>query len=429
MSDIIVYGKGKTGQSLIRMLQKLHQNAILYDDATGFDGKGEFNKKCLVLLSPGVPPSAKGLLLARERGANVVGELEFCFPYCKGKCISVTGTNGKTTTCEMIYHVLQECGKSSRLLGNGGVPISSQVLDVKKDEIVVLESSSFQLLDCENFAPFVSVTTNLAMDHVNYHGSFEQYAKAKQNNFVHQENGYALFNLDDSGAVELSQSARCEKLFYSVGNSEANCYYDGSNVVLQSDGRTTVPAQYLSQFAKHNLSNALGAVLACACVGVSPVQAVSALRSYRLLPHRLQQVTTICGVIFVDDSKATNVHATVSALSCFSQNLALVLGGSSKGESYDPIFEAAGKNVKLVVAVGETAVDIQTSGKRYGVDVKIFDDFKQATNYCFEQMKDTGGVVLMSNACASFDKFSGYGERGDYFQKAVKEIQSGTETV
>ena len=430
MSDIIVYGKGKTGQSLIKMLQKLHRNAILYDDVTGFDGNGEFTQNCLVLLSPGVPPTAKGLLLSRERQAKVVGELEFCFPYCKGKCISVTGTNGKTTTCEMIYHVLRECGKSSRLLGNGGVPISSQVLDVQEDDIVVLESSSFQLLDCEDFAPFVSVTTNLAMDHINYHGSFEQYARAKQNNFIHQEKGYALFNLDDGGAVGLSQSARCERLFYSVSNSEANCYYDGSNVVLRSDGQMTkVSAVFLSQFAKHNLSNALGAILACVCVGVLPNQAVSALHSYRLLPHRLQQVTTVCGVTFVDDSKATNVHATVSALSCFSQNLALVLGGSSKGESYDPIFEAVGENVKLIVAVGDTASDIQSTGKKYGIDVKIFDDFKQATQYCFEQIKVIGGVVLMSNACASFDKFSGYNERGDYFQKAVKEIQSGTETV
>ena len=429
MSDIIVYGKGKTGQSLIKMLQKLRLNAILYDDVTGFDGNGEFTQNSLVLLSPGVPPSAKGLQIARKVGATTVGELEFCFPYCKGKCISVTGTNGKTTTCEMIYHLLQECNVSSRLLGNGGVPFSSQVLDVSDCEIVVLESSSFQLVDCKSFAPYVSVTTNLATDHVNYHGSSEQYAEAKSNNFVHQEKGFALFNLDDKGAQELSQSARCERLFYSVGNSEANCYYDGSSVVLQGNGKIAkVSAAFLTQFAKHNLSNAMAAILACACVGVLPNQAVSALRNYRLLPHRLQQVASFCGVTFVDDSKATNVHATVSALSCFSQNLALILGGSDKGESYDPIFTQMGQNVKLVVAVGETARDIQSSGRNYGVEVEIFHDFKQATSYCFEQMKKIGGVVLMSNACASFDKFSGYGERGDYFQKAVKEIQSGTET-
>ena len=129
---------------------------------------------------------------------------------------------------------------------------------------------------------------------------------------------------------------------------------------------------------------------------------------------------------FIDDSKATNVHATVSALGCFQQNLALILGGSDKGESYDAIFDVMGQNVKLVVAVGQTAADIRACGRKYGVDVKIFDDIAEATSYCFEQMKEIGGVVLMSNACASFDKFSGYNERGDYFQKAVKEIQSGT---
>ncbi|MCH5151073.1 MAG: UDP-N-acetylmuramoyl-L-alanine--D-glutamate ligase [Clostridiales bacterium] len=427
MSDIVVYGRGKTAQSLLKMLQKLHLDAIMYDDATGFDGNGKFSENSLVLLSPGVPPQAKGVQLARQNGANVVGELEFCFPYSKGKCISVTGTNGKTTTCEMIYHVLQNCGVSSRLLGNGGVPFSSQVLEVVENEIVVLESSSFQLLDCKGFAPFVSVVTNLAVDHLNYHGSFEQYAKAKENNFVHQKEGYALFNLDDGGAVNLSRKAKCKTLFYSVNNTEANCYYDGDNVVLRCDGQITrISARFLKQYAKHNLSNSLGAILACACVGIPPNLAVDALQTYALLPHRLQQVANFCGVTFIDDSKATNVHATVSALSCFSQNVGLILGGSDKGENYDPIFETMGTNVKLVVAVGETAADIRQCGQKHGVDVKIYDDFSKATRYCFEQMKNIGGVVLMSNACASFDLFSGYGERGDYFQKAVKEIQSDT---
>ena len=427
MSDIIVYGKGKTGQNLLKMLQRLNKSAVLYDDITGFDCEQKFTSDSIVLLSPGVPPHAKGVEIARLNGSQIVGELEFCFPFCKGKCISVTGTNGKTTTCEMIYHILQRSGAPSRLLGNGGVPFSSQVLDVKEDEVVVLESSSFQLADSVHFAPYVSVFTNLAPDHLNYHASFEDYTNAKLNNFIHQKQGYAVFNMDDNAVVELSEKCSCNRLFYSVDNDRANCYYDGYRVILQDSAkRIQIDTEYFSQLAKHNLSNALGAVLASCCVEVNPKLAVKAIDSYQFLPHRLQKVATVCGVTFVDDSKATNVAATVSALKCFTDNVAVILGGSDKHESYDAIFNGLQSNVKLVTATGETASQISACGRRYGVNVAQFEDIRDAVYFCYETIKHIGGIVLMSNACASFDKFSGYKERGKYFQKVVAEISSET---
>ena len=427
MSDIIVYGKGKTGQNLVKMLQKLGKSAVMYDDVSGFDGDMNFTSDSIVLLSPGVPPHAKGLQLAKQKRAVLVGELEFCFPYCKGRCISVTGTNGKTTTCEMIYHIMQSNGVQSRLLGNGGVPFSSQVLDIHQGEIVVLESSSFQLADCQTFSPYVSVFTNLAPDHLNYHESFEDYAQAKVNNFAHQSQGYAIFNQDDDAVVNLSNKCSCTKLFYSIDNVQANCYYDGNNVVLQGDTKKIhIEAKHFSAMARHNLSNALGAVLTSCCVGVAPDKAVKAMENYRLLPHRLQRVATICGVTFIDDSKATNVAATVSALKCYSECVALIVGGSDKGESYDAIFADIQPNVKLVTATGETASQIRECGLKYGVDVRLFEDIRQATHFCYETIKPIGGVVLMSNACASFDRFSGYKERGEYFQKVVAELSGET---
>ena len=425
MSDIIVYGKGKTGQSLLDMLQKLNKSAVLYDDRGGCD-EVKFDSDTLVVVSPGVPPYADGIKRAQAQGAKIVGELEFCFPYCKGRCISVTGTNGKTTTCEMIFHALKCNGLATRLLGNGGTPLSSQVLDIEQDEIVVLESSSFQLKDCVSFAPFVSVFTNLASDHINYHGSVEAYAEAKVNNFKNQRHGVAIFNKDDIWVEKISEKCACKKMFYSVDNPNSNCYYDGQSVVIKDcDIEQRISAEYLAEFARHNKSNALAAILACYSVGLSPEKAVKALKTYRFLPHRLQKVAEIDGVTFIDDSKATNVHATVSALKCFSQNLALILGGSDKGESYDPIFDNMTDNVVLVVAVGQTAEGMRQCGARHGVDVTVLDDIKQAVVYCFERLKKASGVVIMSNACASFDRFSGYEERGNYFQKAVEEIQSG----
>ena len=426
MSDIVIYGKGKTGQSLLEMVHKLGEDAVLYDDGTGFDGGGEFDSDSLVIVSPGVPPYANGLQIARERGAKVVGELEFCFPYCKGRCISVTGTNGKTTTCEMIYHALKNNAIETRLLGNGGTPFSSQVLNIKESETVVLESSSFQLKDCVSFAPFVSVFTNFASDHLNYHESLEEYGEAKTRNFINQRDGVAIFNEDDAWVEKIAEKCICKKMFYSLNNCESNCYYDGLNVVIQDgEKRLKIASDFLSKFAKHNLSNALAAILACYAVSLEPEKAVEALKTYQLLPHRLQKVAQIGDITFVDDSKATNVHATVSALSCYSERLALILGGSDKGESFDPIFDNMKENVVLVVAVGQTAEAIRQCGERHGVEVSVLDDFKDAAIYCYETLKNASGVVIMSNACASFDKFSGYEERGNYFQKAVKDIQSG----
>lgn len=426
MSNIVVYGKDKTGNGLKEMLSKLGKNAVLYDDSDGFDGRGRFCSKSLVILSPGVPPQAKGVKIACRRGAFVVGELEFCFPLCAGKCISVTGTNGKTTVCEMIYKILRECNFTAYLLGNGGVPFCTEVLQVRGDETVVLESSSFQLDRCSAFAPYISVCTNVATDHLNYHKTVADYMRAKKNNFIHQRNGFAIFNSDDETCVSISAECRCTKLFYSLYDATANCYFDGANVILRDGAQScAIAAPFLQQFVKPNRSNALAAITACCAMGVLPDAAVNALKTYTPLPHRLQYVCTVDGVNFVDDSKATNVHATICALRCFDDNLALILGGSDKGESFDGIFERLPPNVLTVAAAGDTAQRISLDARHYGVAVEIFADIAQAAQYCYQSLaKRGGGTVLMSNACASFDRFGSYAERGEYFQKAVLQIYS-----
>ncbi len=425
MSNIVVYGKKKTGKSLIKMLQKLNKEAILYDDETEYEDD-LFTSESLVLVSPGVPPRAKGLSAAQKVGAEIMGETEFCFRYCKGKIISVTGTNGKTTVCEMTASILRDSGnRQTYLLGNGGVPFSEKVLDVQPDNIVVLESSSFQLYGCKSFAPYVAVLTNIAPDHLNWHESMDEYINAKKNNFLRMTDGFAIFNKDDGAAVELSRECKATKLYYSLRDNTANCYFDGENVILRGNGKESeINARFIGGFARHNVSNALAAILASCCAGAEPCAAVSSLRNFATPPHRLQKVDIIDGVAFIDDSKATNVHAAVSALNCVEGNIALILGGSDKGEDYGEIFRNAGADVKAVVAVGQTAEAIYECGKRFGRNVIVLGDFKQAARYCFDLLKPIGGTVLMSNACASFDSFGGFEERGDYFARAVKEIKS-----
>lgn len=427
MTDIIIYGNGKTGQNLHKLLIKQGKRAVMYDDKTGFEENADFTADSLVLLSPGVFPGAKGLSRAKSVGAKLLGELEYCFPLCKGRIISVTGTNGKTTTCEMTRHILDYAGKSNRLLGNGGVPFSAEVLDVDTDELVVLESSSFQLDNAASFAPYISVFTNLASDHLNYHGDMESYVRAKVNNFIHQEKGYAIFNADDDGVTELSRLCRCTPLYYSLTREDSNCYIANNRIMMHLDGRSSeVPLGCVGSFALHNRSNALAAILACAVAGVELDVAVDALSSYKLLPHRMQYVGQIEGVTFIDDSKATNVHATVSALKNYYEPLALILGGCSKGEKFDDIFSGLKENVVEVAVSGDTATEIIECGAKYGTVVDRFEDIAPATEYCFRTMKKLGGgIVLMSNACASFDKFDGYEERGEYFWRIVERLRGG----
>ncbi len=426
MSDIILYGRGKTGESLQKMCKRLGYNTFFYDDENGFDGETKFQKDGVVVTSPGVNPNAYGMRMAKSLGAKTVGELEFCFPYCKGKCISVTGTNGKTTTCQLIYKILQTAKMPSRLLGNGGVPFSSQVLDVTEREKVVLESSSFQLQDAETFSPYISVLTNIAPDHLNYHGSFENYITAKCNNFLHQKpSAFSIFNADDKVALDLSCDSPAYAFYYSTQNPYANCFYFDGILHLNVGGKTVnYKNEYLSTLVRHNLSNALCAILVCYLLGIDVETCCSGVENYKFLPHRLQNVARFNGVTFVDDSKATNVHATVSALSCYENTpLALILGGSDKDCNFDEIFLNIKSNVKFICAVGETAERICRTGKKYFIDVKVFENYKDAIGACYRKIKNVGGIVLMSNACASFDRFSGYEQRGLHFAQLVEELR------
>ncbi len=425
MCDIVIYGRGKTAIGLAQLLKKQGKSYAFYDDVNGMGNGGCFCQNQLVITSPGVPPTAKGMALAKKVGAKIISELQYCFDICNGKCISVTGTNGKTTTCQIIYHILQKENKSSYLLGNGGIPFSQKVFSLTQNDVVVLESSSFQLDNVTSFAPYISLFTNLALDHLDYHGSFDSYKRAKINNFIYQEKSqYAIFNMDDNNVLQLSSLANGRKLFYSTKFPKANCYFDGTSVIVNIDGNvTSEKSNYLATLYSHNISNCLGAILSCVILGVPLVNCLRHICSYKFLPHRMQKVTTVGNVLFVDDSKGTNVHATITATQCMSQNYALILGGSDKGYPFDEIFLNLRSNCKYICATGQTANCIFQCGKKYGFDVEILPNITCCVQSCYQKLKEVGGVVLMSNACASFDNFNGYEQRGKCFQNVVEELK------
>lgn len=426
MSRIVIYGKGKTGQSLMSLANNEGKTAVFYDDIAGFDGGGDFCKSGIVLLSPGVPPFAQGRKRAKKVGAQIVSELEFCFCRCPSKIVSVTGTNGKTTTCEMIHKIL---GAKSVLLGNGGVPFSSAIGNLSEEQTIVLESSSFQLADVKTFAPRVSVVTSVGCDHINYHGCESAYRKAKTNNFIRQsKTDFALFNCDDGGSLAMASLSPATTLFYSATNRYANCYFDGKCVILNIGGLVQkAEAVYLNNWYEHNVCNACGAILAAVVCGCDFSFAVQSLKDYLFLPHRLQVVGNIGSVRFVDDSKATNVHAALAAIKSVKGNVALIVGGSDKGESFDGLFKNMPNSVVGVFAVGATANKISQCAAGYAFSVRVCDELSDAVRAAYSLAKKYEScTVLMSNACASFDKYHGYDERGEHFCRCVAEIADET---
>ncbi len=431
MSNIIVYGNGKTGRALADLTERRGDTAFLYDDdplkSAVTPNAIPFGSVDKLVLSPGIRPDSPFALYCAERGIEITGELQYCFDMCKARCVSVTGTNGKTTVTELIYAILSACGKDCRLLGNGGVPFSTQADMLTENQTAVLESSSFQLMTASRFSPYVSVFVSLAPDHLDYHTSYEEYINAKCNNFINQDSrAFAIFNADEPLLAALSEKSRCYTLFYSADNPSANCRMEGDEVVVNL-GRsvTRVKSAYCASQLLHNRSDILGAVL-CACVcGVSAADAVGAAEKFSFLPHRMQKIARHLGVTFIDDSKATNIHATLAALrSCENCEVALILGGSDKGYGFDDLFRNIGPNVRYIAAIGETAEKIRRSSEKYRfAEFHVFASLREAVGASYRYLKSIGGgTLLLSNACASFDMFSGYAERGDVFQSIVKEL-------
>lgn len=423
MANIIIYGTGVTGQALYNRLCG-NNNIWLYDDnptkssVAMLDIPYDCIDVCIV--SPGIPNGAPLLLELQDRGVPVMGEWQYCSRLCGDKVVSVTGTNGKTTITEMIHHILTAVGIDSALLGNGGTPWSSDI--GCGNRVTVLESSSFQLERSDSFCPYISVLSNISSDHLAYHGNMDNYIASKCNNFVGQDgNQWALFNLDDNTVMSLTNRCSAMAITYSVDNNNANCYILDNCVVLNMKDSYSCDMGVLVSYCRHNKSNALCALLVCSILGVSVLDGIEALATYRVDSHKLQQVCVHNGITYIDDSKATNISATLSAVASIEGDIALILGGSSKGYSFDELIYNLPANVVCIAVLGDTAGDILASCYKYGRHCTICANMTTAV-ICCQQTLCIEGTVLLSPACASFDQYANYIERGEHFASVVTKV-------
>jgi UDP-N-acetylmuramoylalanine--D-glutamate ligase len=379
-----------------------------------------------IITSPGVPTNSPVLQKAFAKGIKVVSEVEFASWLCKGRIISITGTNGKTTVTALMNHTLNECGLKCYSAGNIGEAFSEVVLDVKEDEYVALETSSFQLDFIDTFKPMFSLITNITPDHMDrYNNNFQEYIDSKMSITKNQnENDFFVYNADDPNIKKNLINEKVPELAFSVKSDKipAGAFYMEGKLFYSRFGKTTEVMNVSDLFIKgeHNIANALCVLIVAKALNLPNQKIREAFASFKGVEHRIEFVRELDGVEYYNDSKATNVDSVWVALRSFQKPLYLILGGKDKGNNYDQIREQVLQNVKKVYAIGSSAQKVYDYFHSI-VPTEIMDSMESCLITAHTEA-EKNSIVLLSPACASFDMFDNYEHRGVVFKDLVNKL-------
>ncbi len=438
--NVLIVGFERTGQALGRFLLDRGASVRVSDkrpaEAFGpklraFEDRGivfetgghkpeTFLGADLIVPSPGVPPIAE-IRAARERGVPVLSEIELAGLFLRGRVVGITGSNGKSTTTTLVHRILADAGLRAHLAGNIGKPLISFVDRSRDDDIYVTEISSFQLEYTERFTPAVAALLNVSENHIDWHGAFESYFAAKKKLILRLgPEGRVVLNRDDARVWGLHAEAAARVYAFSRKRRPARGAFldDGWAVVRDGALERIVPASRIALPGAHNLENVLAAALIGRLLGAPAASMRRTILAFRGLEHRLEDVLSIRGVRFVNDSKATTVDATLKALASFDRPIVLILGGRGKGGDFSPLRPEVGKRVRAVVLVGEAADKIE---KALGgaVPVSRAASYREVVRTAFG-LAGRGDVVLLAPACTSWDMFKDFEERGRTFKREVR---------
>jgi UDP-N-acetylmuramoylalanine--D-glutamate ligase len=368
-----------------------------------------------------VPPNAPPLVAAREAGVPVVSEIDLGFRALVGaRCIAITGTNGKTTTTALVAHLLQAAGIPAEPAGNIGRPLADVALGGRQSRWLAVEVSSFQLHDSPHFAPEIGVVTNLAPDHLDRYPSVEAYYADKRLLFRNATSGSVwVLNGDDPATLELAGDAPGRRVLFSVRRA-TDGWFDAPRHRLMLGGTELLRRAELPLLGEHNVANALAAALAAHEAGVAPGLLAEGLRTFRALAHRLELVREAGGVLWINDSKATNIASTVVAVAAMDRPFVLLLGGRHKGEPYTRLGPLLRERCRLVIAYGEAGplVRRDLAGT---VPLEAGTTFEDVLGRAARAAR-RGDAVLLSPACSSYDMFKNYEERGATFRRYVEAL-------
>ncbi|HEX3734167.1 MAG TPA: UDP-N-acetylmuramoyl-L-alanine--D-glutamate ligase [Solirubrobacterales bacterium] len=389
------------------------------------DGLAQLDGTRTVVKSPGVPREAPVIAAALERGIEVVGELELAWRAIPNRFVAVTGTNGKTTVVELLGHVYRSAAEPVALAGNVGTPLSELVGAIEPDATVVCEASSFQLEDTSYFAPECAVFLNLAPDHLDRHHDLESYLAAKLRIFANQGNDdVAVYNADDPELAGVDLGGCARRVAFCAG-AGPDCEVAVAEGTIFYDGEPLLAVDELGLFGEHNVANAMAAAAAALSMGIDRDAVCEGLRSFAGVPHRLEPVAEIGGVRFVNDSKATNVASATVGLRAFEGGVHAILGGSEKGEPFAPLLDPVRERCVAVYLIGAVADRLATELAPVvgaGVQLHRCADLGDAVRRAAAAAA-AGEVVLLSPACASFDAFANFEQRGDRFRELVAGLR------
>lgn len=382
----------------------------------------------LIVMSPGVPLSIPPVVKARELGIPVISEPELAFRYSDVPFVAITGTNGKTTTTTLTAFLLEKEGRKVVAGGNIGLPLISQCPKMSANDIVVAEMSSFQLESVDSFCPKVAVVMNLTPDHLDRHKTMEAYAAAKANIFKNQgPEEYLLLNKDDAIVAAMAAGAKSHVYYFSQQEIlDEGIWLEDGNLVYRLDKngapQVLIPVAEIGIVGSHNWQNAMAASLAALLMGQQPEIIAERLRAFKGVAHRMEPVATIDGVLYVNDSKGTNPDSTEKALGSYGKRpIVLIAGGRNKGSDMAVLVPLMRAHCRGVVLVGEATGDFIDAFARTGyTDYVCADSFEDAVAKARE-MAQSGDVVLLSPACASWDMFDNFEQRGDLFKELVKD--------
>ena len=402
-------------------LEALRESGIGFE--TSVSGTDRLDGAGAVIKSPGVPESAEVIAEATRRGIPVIGELELGWRLFEARFVAITGTNGKTTTTELTAHLLRSAGRPVSAAGNVGHPVCEVALDSLAGEdvgTVVCECSSFQLEDSTDFSPEVAVFLNLGPDHLDRHGNMDSYRQAKLRIFANQAPGdVAVLNADDPALADIETAASSIR-FSTDGASAVAITLEGDWIVVESEPLIEVSRMRI--IGRHNVANAMAGAASALALGLTPQEVAAGLMSFPPVPHRYEPVAKIEGVVFINDSKATNVDATLAALASSDRTLHLILGGSVKGEPFDELIGPVAETCRGIYLIGETADEIGQVLEPAEVEiVRYCEDLEAAVSEA-AGAATPGEAVLLSPACASFDQFKDYEDRGDSYRRFVEEL-------
>lgn len=438
----LVVGLARSGRAVARMLADRGEKVRGVDsghpaEAEGLrdhgvevfldtDGLAQLEGTHTVVKSPGVPREAAVIAAALERGIEVVGELELGWRALPNRFLAVTGTNGKTTTVELLGHLYRGAGEPVAVAGNVGTALSELAGEVDPAATVVCECSSFQLEDTSHFAPECAVILNLAPDHLDRHADLGAYLDAKLRIFANQGNDdLAVYNADDP-ALRDTDLGGCARRVAFCSGADPDCEVALAEGTIFYDGEPLIATAELGLVGEHNVANAMAAAAAALSMGLGREAVVAGLRSFKGVAHRLETVAEIGGVQFVNDSKATNVAAATVGLRAFAGGVHAILGGSEKDEAFAPLLAPVRERCRACYLLGDTAERLAAELAPVaadGIALQRCADLEDATRRAAAAAQP-GEVVLLSPACASFDAFENYEARGERFRAIVAGLDA-----